>query len=220
MEKVVEKYAVLSETAQTQGEMNIASKWLFTIWDAELNNLWSRFSDSADAETKERILAEQRNWIAMKAEVTTTAIGTREDGGSIYPLLENSFLEGITKNRAYILANELAKVNKESFVLPKRSDYYGVYVDDQGSNSVYSSLLIRQDMEGNDEAVISVYRIGEVTGKFTENENGELSFVSYDEKVKGIITINGWDGAVFKVTEASADAILTVNEAFEFPFGF
>ena len=156
----------------------------------------------------------------MKEEVTITAIGTREEGGSIYPLLENTFLEEITKNRVYILADELAKIRNESFVMPERSDYYGVYVDNQGSNSVYSSLLIHQDMEGNDEAVISVYRIGEVVGNFMDNGNGELAFTSYDENVKGIITVNEWDGASFKVTDASEDGILMVKEVFEFPFGF
>ena len=136
----------------------------FVIWDTELNNLWSRFSNSADKETKERVLAEQRNWIAMKEEVTMTAIGSREQSGSIYPLLENTFLEEITKNRAYILANELAKVKEESFVMPEKSDNYGVYIDNQVTGSVYSSLVIRQDLEGNDEVIISLYRLGETTG--------------------------------------------------------
>ena len=53
-----------------------------------------------------------------------------------------------------------------------------------------------------------------------DNGNGELAFTSYDENVKGIITVNEWDGASFKVPDASADAILIVNEAFEFPLGF
>ena len=51
---------------KTQIEMNLSSRWFFDIWDTELNNLWSRFSDLADPQTKEKILAEQRNWIAMK----------------------------------------------------------------------------------------------------------------------------------------------------------
>ena len=220
MEKIIEKYTTLSEAAQTQGEMNVASKWLFVIWDTELNNLWSRFINSADKETKERVLTEQRNWIAMKEEVTMTAIGSSEQNGSIYPLLENSFLEEITKNRAYILANELAKVNDESFVMPEKSDNYGVYIENQGTGSLYSSMLIRQDWEGNDEAIISIFRLGEATGSFVDNGNGELAFTSYDESVKGIIKINGWNGASFKVTETAAESIFTVDEEFEFPFVF
>jgi len=220
MEKVIEEYTPLLETAQTQGEMNVSSKWLFVIWDTELNNLWKRFSDSADEETKERVLAEQRNWIAMKEEVTMTAIGTSEQGGSIYPLLENSFLEEITRNRVYILANEMAKINGEDFVMPERSDCYGVYVDNQGTGSVYSSLLISQSMEGTDEAIISIYRLGEAVGSFVDNGDGELAFTSYDESVKGIIHINGRNGASFKVTETAEVSIFTVGEEFEFPFAF
>ena len=181
---------------------------------------WSRFSNSADKETKERVLAEQRNWIAMKEEVIMTAIGSGEQNGSIYPLLENSFLEEITKNRAYILANELAEVNGESFVMPEQSDNYGVYIENQGTGSVYSSMLIRQDLEGNDEAIISIFRLGEATGSFVDNGNGELTFTSYDESVKGIIKMNGWNGASFKVTETAAESIFTVDEEFEFPFVF
>lgn len=65
MEKVTQKYTPLAEAAQTQGEMNVAAHWLYTIWDTELNNLWSRLSSSADQQTKENLLAEQRNWIDL-----------------------------------------------------------------------------------------------------------------------------------------------------------
>lgn len=58
------------KAAQTQVEMNISSKWFFVIWDTELNNLWNRFYNSADQQTKKKILEEQRNRIAMKEEVT------------------------------------------------------------------------------------------------------------------------------------------------------
>ena len=60
-----EQYEAIAQTAQTQGEMNMSSGWFLKIWDTELNNLWSRFSDSADAQTKEKVLAEQRSWNSM-----------------------------------------------------------------------------------------------------------------------------------------------------------
>ena len=110
IEMIIQKYTPMAELAQTQGEMNVSSRWFLVIWDAELNNLWSRFSDSADSQTKEQILAEQRNWIAMKEEVTLMNLGTREENGSMYPLLQNSFLEEITETRAYVIANEIAKL--------------------------------------------------------------------------------------------------------------
>ena len=112
MEKVTQKYTPLAEAAQTQGEMNVAAQWLYTIWDTELNNLWGRLSSSADRQMKENLLAEQRNWIDLKEEVTLLNIGSREENGSMYPLLQDSYLEEITKNRAYVLARELAKIKE------------------------------------------------------------------------------------------------------------
>ncbi len=126
----------------------------------------------ADQQTKEKILAEQRNWIAMKDEVTLLNLGSVEENGSMYPLLVNSFLEEITKHRVYVLANELAKIK------------------------------------------------GETEGTFVDNGNGELAFVSDDGSVKGIIKINGWDGASFEVTETTGESVFNVGETFKFPFMF
>ncbi len=220
IEKIIQKYTPLAEVAQSQGEMNISSRWFFVIWDTELNALWSRFSNSADQKTKEKVLEEQRNWIAMKEEVTLLSLGDSEENGSIYPLLQNSFLEEITKNRAYVLANELAEIKGESFVMPERSEKYGFFVDNQGTGSVYSFLNTRSGWEGEEEAIISIYRQGETEGTFVDNGNGELDFTSEDGSVKGIIIINGWDGASFKVTETSGTSAFSVGEEFYFPFAF
>lgn len=220
MEKVIQKYMPLSQEALAQAEMNVSSGWFFTIWDTELNSLWSRFSSSADPQTKEKLLAEQRNWIDMKEEAILLSLGPRE--GSIYPLLVNSFLEDITRNRAYVLANELAKVEGESFVMPEKSvEYGGLFVDNQGTGTIYSSLIIRRQGDAeDDEAVISIYRLGEIEGSFVDSGDGELDFTSYDGNVKGIIQINGWDGAGFTVTETSEESPFSVGEEYQFPFAF
>ncbi len=219
MEKVIQKYTPLSQAARSQMEMNISSGWFFTIWDTELNSLWSRFSNSADPQTKEKFLTEQRNWIDMKEEAILLKLGPREEHGSIYPLLEHTLLEIFTKNRAYVLANELAKVEGESFVMPEK--YGGLFVDNQGTGTVYSSLNMRGQGESEDgEAVISIYRLGETEGSFVDNGNGELDFTSYDGNVKGIIQINGWDGAGFTVTETSEESPFSVGEEYQFPFAF
>lgn len=220
IEKIIQKYTPLAEAAQTQGEMNVSSRWFFTIWDTELNNLWSRFADSADQQIKEKVLAEQRNWIAMKEEVTLLSVGPSEENGSMYPLLQNSFLEKITRNRAYVLANELAKIKGESFVMPETSAKYGLFVDNQGTGSVYSALITQQSGEGEDEAIISIYRQGETKGTFVDNGNGELAFTSDDGSVKGIIKIDGWDGASFKVTETAEESVFFVGDEVKFPFVF
>ena len=220
IEQIIQKYTPLAQSAQSQMEMNISSGWFFVIWDTELNSLWSRFSNSADPQTKERVLAEQRNWISMKEEVMLLNLGTAEENGSMYPLLQNSFLEEITKNRAYVLANELAKIKGESFAMPEVSEKYGLFVDNQGTGDVYSFLITRQGWEGDEEAIISIYRQGETEGTFTDNGNGELNFTSDDGSVKGIIKINGWNGASFEITEISGASAFSVGEIFEFPFVF
>lgn len=220
IDKITQKYTPLAEAAQTQGEMNIAAQWLYTIWDAELNNLWSRFSNSADRQTKENLLADQRNWINMKEEITLLSIGSREENGSMYPLLESSFLEEITEKRAYVLARELAKIKGEDFVMLEVSTKYGTFVDNQGTGDIYSFLITRQNWKDEDEAVISIYRQGETEGSFVDHGNGELFFTSKDGSVKGTIKIDGWDGASFKVTEISGESPFAVGEEFEFPFAF
>lgn len=213
---ITEKYMPLATEAQSQLDMNRASNWLFTIWDTELNNLWERFSNLADQETKDRILTEQRNWIAMKDEITLLSIGSSE--GSIYPLLYNSLWEEKTKNRAYYLANELAKIKGEAFTLPETSSKYGLYVDSMGSDGVYSSLFTQENWQEKDEADISIYRLGQLTGTFMDNGDGELIFTSDDENVKGIIKIDGWNGVSFEVTEVHGASIFTVGDTFEFPY--
>ena len=156
----------------------------------------------------------------MKEEITLLSLGTQEENGSIYPLLVNSLWEDKTKNRAYYLANELAKIEGEAFIMPEVSTKYGVFVDNQGTGSVYSSLSTRQGWEGEDEAVISIYRLGEIEGTFIDDGNGNLSFTSSDGNIKGIIKINGWNGAAFEITETTDEVVFSAGEIFEFPFAF
>ena len=220
IDTITQKYTLLAESALTQGEMNVASQWLYVIWDTELNNLWSRFSSLANQDTKEMVLEEQRNWIAMKEEVTLMSLGSQEENGSMYPMLVNSLWEEKTKNRAYFIANELAQIEGESFAMPEASTKYGLFVDNQGTDAVYSSLITQQSWEGEDEAIISVYRLGEIEGSFIDNGNGNLDFTSDDGSIKGTIQINGWNGATFEVTETIGAVPFSVGEKFEFPFAF
>ena len=217
---ITSKYTLLAESALTQAEMNVASQWLYVIWDTELNNLWSRFSSLADQDTKEMFLEEQRNWIAMKEEVNLMSLGSREENGSMYPMLVNSLWEEKTKNRAYLIANELAKIKGESFAMPEASTKYGVFVDNEENGSAYSSLIVQQSLEGEDEAIMSVYGMGGTEGSFIDNGNGNLDFTSDDGSIKGTIQINGWDGAAFEVTETVGAVPFSVGEKFEFPLAF
>lgn len=223
VEKIIQKYNLLAGKAQTQTELNLSSEWLFVIWDTALNSLWSRFSNSADQQTKENFLADQRNWIDMKEEAVLESVGSSEENGSMYPMLVNAFLEGITRNRAYVIANELAKIKGESFMLPEKSKY-GLFADNQGTGDIYSFLMTRQGESGDDEAVISIFGMGEISGTFVDNGDGELSFTSNDadtRMIEGIIKINGWDGAGFTVTEAPDGAwAWYIGKEMDFPFAF
>ena len=95
-----------------------------------------------------------------------------------------------------------------------------LFVDNQGTDAVYSSLITQQSWEGEDEAIISVYRLGEIEGSFIDNGNGNLDFTSDDGSIKGTIQINGWNGATFEVTETIGAAPFSVGEKFEFSFAF
>lgn len=218
---ITDKYEDLFSDAETQFEMNVAAGWYHEIWDAELNNIWKRFTDLADEETKQRVLVDQRNWIDMTEEVVAEDLGPRDEGGSIYPLERSTYLEEATEYRCYVIANELAKLKGEEFTMPERSTKYGTFVDNQGTGSVYGILITRPGWEkGSEEAIISAYRVGEVTGSFVENGDGTLLFTSDDENVKGIITIDWQNGATFKVTEVTGDSIFHPDEIYEFPFVF
>ena len=150
------------------------------------------------------------------------SLGSHEENGSMYPMLVNSLWEEYTKNRAYFIANKLAEIKGETFAMPEVSAKYGLFVDNYETGSVYSSLITKQNLEGEDEAIISVYRQGVMEGTFVDNGNGSLDFAySWDGgTVEGIIQINGWDGATFEVTETTGAVHFHVGEKFEFPVAF
>ncbi len=216
VKKIAEIYSEASSKANNQSEINSSSIWTYTVWDKELNCLWKRISNKADKNTKKLLLDSQRNWIAMKENIVLENIGGKEDSGSIYPLQKNNLLADITCNRCYILARELAKIKNENFTMPERS-LYGTYVDNQGTNSIYSSLITRKNIENDNEAKISIYRLGQTEGTFTNNNDGTLSYTSYEENIKGIIKLDGWNKATFEVTE-SKDSPFNVGESFTFDF--
>ena len=130
----------------------------------------------------------------------------------------------IQPEKIEIDANERA-VNEKSqycfFVCTTFDSFLnGLFVDNQGTDAVYSSLITQQSWEGEDEAIISVYRLGEIEGSFIDNGNGNLDFTSDDGSIKGTIQINGWNGATFEVTETIGAVPFSVGEKFEFPFAF
>lgn len=79
-------------------------------------------------------------------------------------------MEEITKNRAYVLANELAKIKGESFVMPEKSAKYGLFADNQGTGSVYSSLNTRQGWDG------ASFKVTETTRESAFSAGEEVKF--------------------------------------------
>ncbi len=211
VEEIYNRYVEQTKDVWAQQEMNFVASWYYTIWDTELNSIWSRIS--ADEDLKNKLLPDQRIWNNNKSDVVIMFIGPEEEGGSMYPMLESGVLRRLTRDRCYILGKELASKKGESFTLPEK-DLFGAYFDMMGTDEIYSSLKIDSTMENDNYAEISIHRLGTVEGEVTETGNGALSFVSYDGTTKGTITY-GWDGATFEVTESS-DGHFEVGENYIF----
>lgn len=203
----------LSENA-TQYDMNANSAECLKLWDDELNSLWSRFSEAADEKYKQSVLEEQRSWIQDK-EAEVKAAGASVEGGSIQPLIENTTAMEITRVRCYELAGYLAKATGTSFDLevPECSNGSMTYYDKQGTEEIYSELILTPGMEGYDVR-ISLYRLTTLTGYAFEQNDDVFSYIDNENGVEGIIRINE-DNATFEVTKSDVD-LLNVGEKFVF----
>ncbi|PRH89633.1 hypothetical protein C5L14_03475 [Labrys okinawensis] len=86
--------------AATQADMNECADKAFKKSDADLNAVYQqieqRLKDNAD--TKKRLVAAQRAWVAFRdAECTFSASGA--SGGSIYPMVYSMCLDRVTQAR-------------------------------------------------------------------------------------------------------------------------
>lgn len=116
IEEKSREHCNIDTSSMGQQQMNRHSAEWYLIWDDELNSLWSRLSDELDAETKAKVLEEQRAWIKGK-EGNATAAGMSALGGTLQPLLESETAGEMTRARVYILAGYLADVRNESFTI-------------------------------------------------------------------------------------------------------
>ena len=62
---------------------------LYELWDDVLNYLWGELKNALPKEEYEKLLDEQRTWIAEK-ENALEEVGKEVEGGSLYPLVVNS----------------------------------------------------------------------------------------------------------------------------------
>ncbi len=215
IEKIAAEYEFKVQVSETQQEMNKVERWPYEVWQTELENLESRIADVSDGKEREALYAEQKNWLGMLNGVTIADIGPRQAGGSIYPTLRGELWKTIYRKRVYMLAAKLAAVQGEAFEMPVFNYVYGTYVDVLDAEGGYSSLIMKQGM-ADDEAVICIREIGELRGTFSFKSDGEYLFSAYDNSVKGLIRLKGWNGASFEVTEADSDLPFKAGDRFDF----
>ena len=87
----------------TQSDMNELSQEIYIIWDDLLNELWGILKENLDQETMDKLLKEQRTWIADK-ESKVKQEAAEFAGGSMAALAANQKAAELTKERAYVLA--------------------------------------------------------------------------------------------------------------------
>lgn len=211
--KVEEKSCEFENTDcsnMSQQEMNLFAAQWYQLWDDELNSLWSRLSDELDAETKEKVLAEQRAWIKRK-EANVRASGAMAFGGSLQPLLEDSTAEEMTRARAYILAGYLAEVRKEAFTIPaeiqERMD-----IVDPSLNDVFEKFEGQWIFDEERGACVGVERT-ETCSYGVEGSNWTVWVTGGD--IISDLDVYGYtgDNIIFKVAHDGYDAyyMLTIN---------
>lgn len=100
-----------------QQQANYESFYWYQMWDDELNDLWSRITDRIDENSKQALLEEQRAWVKRK-EAHVTEAGAEFEGGTMQPFLENCAGKEYSRKRCYELAEILAELEDEDFVVP------------------------------------------------------------------------------------------------------
>lgn len=118
---LIEERSEEYETAEIfnlpQQQANYESFYWYQMWDDELNDLWSRITDKIDEDRKQTLLDEQRAWIKRK-EAYVTKAGAEFEGGTMQPFLENCAGKEYSRKRCYELAEILADLAGEDFVIP------------------------------------------------------------------------------------------------------
>ncbi len=99
------------------------------------------------------------------------------------------------------------------------SDLSGCYRDMQGTDVIYSELILSRQEEGNGlyDASIGLYRLTTLEGIAQVQEDGTLFFVGGPPKVQAVITIDGEQAKVeFTVSEFM---YIQPGDVFTFPDG-
>lgn len=91
------------DTNTTQAEMNICSAARWQQADAELNRLYKLQMAWLSPESKERLREAQRAWVVYRDKTCAYEAGPRDEGGTMWPLVNATCLEAMTKQRNLVL---------------------------------------------------------------------------------------------------------------------
>lgn len=92
----------LQNETLSQTDRNLTSKQLYDVWDYVLNDVWSVLMRVLDEKEKAALLAEEREWIAMK-EAAAEEAGAKLEGGTMRSVEMNLAAAELTKLRVYEL---------------------------------------------------------------------------------------------------------------------
>lgn len=194
-----------------QAEMNILAGECSTLWEEAMETFWKLLEPLLTAEEVKKLNIEQQEWLEER-DVQIQNIIEAYAGGSITGLLVGQKKAELTRARVYELAEYLAEKVEQTVTLSTQN-YSGRYVDTQGTDVVYSELILSQRTDGSYEAEIGLYRLTTLSGTAVL-EDDKLLFEDNEIQVKGTIRIS--EGmAEFTVTE-SEFPYLSSGEAFGF----
>ena len=107
-EAAVMEKKLTGDASLKQSDMNNLSYEIYMVWDDLVNELWGILKENLDQETMDKLLQEQRAWIADK-EAAVKEAGAEFAGGSMAPLAANQKAAELTKARVHVLAEYLQR---------------------------------------------------------------------------------------------------------------
>lgn len=108
-EEEEKNYLDEAQNLVTQTAMTENAYKRFELWDMALNEEWRILMNILSTEEKEKLKAEEREWISNKEKAVKEA-GADAEGGSLQPMLENDKAADLTKTRVY----ELKKIIEQT----------------------------------------------------------------------------------------------------------
>lgn len=95
-------------------------------------------------------------------------------------------------------------------------DYSGVYTDKQGTEDVYSELILKKSEDDTYAFTMGIYRVTTLEG-IANGADGSFRFVCEDPNVEGDIMIEGDEAKV--IITASSFEYIAVGDEYRFPDG-